>query len=169
MPEPFWRLIEDILKAIKRFLESHHPHHHHKHHSAPSAPQQRVTLTHGDSPMQTATITDVLPTTRQDGSALAVTDIASITFQKASLAGSPPVLGAPVTLATNVAVSPDGTSPAELTAAQLTFSDTSASPGDTYTSFVTDTTGHIGAASTAFTVPATLSPPSAPQQTVTLN
>lgn len=110
-----------------------------------------------------ATIVDVLPTTRQDGSPLAGTDIASITFQKASLAGSPPVLGAPVILKTNTAVSGGTLQPTD-----LTFVDPTPVPGDTYTSFVTDVQGHIGAASTAFTVPATLSPPSAPTQTVTL-
>lgn len=110
-----------------------------------------------------ATILNVLPTTRQDGSALAQTDIASITFQKASLAGSPPVLGDPVVLKTNTA-----SSGSTLQASDLTFVDPSPVPGDTYTSFVTDVQGHIGAPSTAFTVPATLSPPSAPTQTVTL-
>lgn len=113
--------------------------------------------------MTTANITDALPPTRQDGSALDPTDIASITFQKASLAGSPPVLGAPVVLQTNVAAAGS-----VLTDAQLTFSDTNALPGDSYTSFVTDVQGHIGAASSPFVVPATLSPPSAPTQSVTL-
>ncbi len=112
--------------------------------------------------MQVATITDVLPTTRQDNTTLAPADIGSITFQKASLAGSPPVLGDPVVLQTNIA------NPGGLTPAQLTFVDPTALPGDVYTSFVTDVQGHIGAPSTAFTVPAVLSPPSAPTQTVTL-
>ena len=113
--------------------------------------------------MTTATITDVLPPTRQDNSTLDPADIASITFQKASLTGSPPVLGDPVILQTNTAAA------GGLTAAQLTFSDVGALPGDSYTSFVTDTQGHIGAPSTAFVVPATLSPPSAPTQTVVLS
>jgi hypothetical protein len=113
--------------------------------------------------MTTATITDKLPTTRLDGSALSPSDIASITFQKASLAGSPAVLGDPVVLATNVA------GPGGLTDPQLTFVDFNAVPGDTYTSFVTDVRGHIGAPSAAFTVPASDSPPSNPVQTVTLS
>lgn len=113
--------------------------------------------------MTTAKIVDVLPTTRQDGSALDASEIASITFQKASLAGSPPVLGDPVVLQTNVA------NAGGLTPDQLTFSDSNALPGDSYTSFVTDIQGHIGAPSTAFVVPATLSPPSAPTQSVTLS
>jgi hypothetical protein len=156
MREDIWTELDRFLSWLHRLLHQHRPPH-----FAPAAPTQCVFL-QGTFIMTQATITDVLPTTRQDGSPLAVADIGSITFQKASLAGSPPVLGAPVTLATNLAAT------GGLTPAQLTFVDTNALPGDSYTSFVTDAQGHIGAPSTAFVVPATASPPSAPTQTVTL-
>lgn len=111
-----------------------------------------------------AVLVDILPTTRQDGTPLALTDIASISYQKASLTGSPPVLGSNVVLQTNVA---SGTPPT-LQPTDLTFTDTTAAPGDSYTSFVTDTLGHIGAASSpALVVPSTVSPPSAPTMTAT--
>jgi hypothetical protein len=160
--DSFWRELADIAERLARLFRHRHHHHHYHPNVPPSAPRQTVQLNQG-STMATATIVDVLPTTRQDGSALAITDIASITFQKASLAGSPPVLGAPVVLATNSAAS------GGLTTAQLTFVDPTPLPGDSYTSFVTDVQGHIGQASSPpFVVPATLSPPSAPTQTVTL-
>lgn len=109
--------------------------------------------------MGTVTLVDILPTTRKDNSSLAPSEIASITFQKASLAGSPPALGDPVVLQTNTAQNGNPLQPSD-----LTFVDASAQPGDSYTSFVTDTAGHIGDASTAFVVPATLAAPSAPSQ-----
>ena len=154
--------LEESLAIVRNLLDDRRGSH-----SSPAAPHQRVRLHHfyhrkGNVNMTTATITDVLPTTRLDGSPLAETDIASITFQKASLAGSPPVLGDPVVLQTNTA------NAGGLTPDQLTFVDTNPLPGDSYTSFVTDVQGHIGAASTAFVVPAQQAAPSAPQQTVTL-
>lgn len=112
--------------------------------------------------MGTVTLVDTLPTTRKDGASLAASEIASITFQKASLEGSPPVLGDPVILETRT-----GQNGQPLQDADLTFVDSGAQPGDAYTSYVTDTDGHIGDPSTAFTVPATKAAPSAPSQSGT--
>lgn len=104
-----------------------------------------------------AILVAALPTTRQDGTSLGVTDIASITYQKTSLTGSPPVAGPLTALQTNVASG----SPAQLQPADLTFTDTGAAPGDDYTFFVTDTLGHIGAPSNDIVAPASASPPAA--------
>lgn len=109
--------------------------------------------------MSSVTLVDTLPTTRKDGSSLSASEIASITYQKQSLTGSPPVLSDPVVLQTNTA-----NAGSTLQSADLTFTDSSATPGDSYTSFVTDTDGHIGDASSPFVVPATKAAPSAPDQ-----
>lgn len=99
----------------------------------------------GDSDMTTAVLVATIPTLRQDGTVLAATDIASITFQKTSLTGTPPVAGPQLSLAVNSA-SPPGSG---LTPAQITFSDVSSLDGDSYTFFVTDSAGNIGALSNA--------------------
>lgn len=112
-----------------------------------------------------AVLVAVLPTTRQDGTPLAATDIALITYQKTSLTGSPPVAGPLTTLQTNVA---SGTPP-QLQPADLTFTDTGAAPGDDYTCFVTDTIGHIGAPSNDVVAPASASPPAAPTLAATFS
>lgn len=104
-----------------------------------------------------AILVAALPTTRQDGTSLAITDIASITFQKTSLTGSPPVAGPLTALQTNTASG----SPAQLQTADLTFTDSTTAPGDDYTFFVTDTLGHIGLPSNDIVAPASASPPAA--------
>ena len=106
------------------------------------------------------------PTLRIDNTTpIAPNEIASITFQKASLAGSPPVLGDPVVLQTNKAADAS----VGLTTADLTFTDTAVTPGDTYTAFVVDTDGHIGPLSTASVAPATKPAPGAPSLSVTFS
>lgn len=129
--------------------------------SPPAAPLLGATFFTGDS--MNAMLTANLPTTRQDNTALPPTDIASITYQKTSLTGSPPAPGPLQSLQTNKA---SGT-PAQLQPADLTFTDTAAAPGDDYTCFVTDTLGHIGKASNDQVAPASASPPGAPTLSAT--
>lgn len=117
----------------------------------------------GDS--MNALLIATLPTTRKDGSPLAATDIASITFQKApntAPAGQPVVPGPEVVLATHPATPGAGLVPND-----LTFTDTSAAPEDTYTCFVTDTLGDVGDLSNADVAPAKLAPPGAPSLAAT--
>lgn len=116
--------------------------------------------------MQTVLIA-TLPTTRQDGTALPPTAIASITFQKQSLTGTPPALGSEQTLVTNTAADPT----VGLTPAQITFTDTSANVGDSYTCFVTDTAGNTSALSNAEVYPTAppLAAPSAPALSATFS
>jgi hypothetical protein len=135
--------------------------------SPPAAPILAGTFTPlGDS--MNAVLVATIPTTRQDGSALAATDIASITFQKTSLTtDTPPVAGPEVVLATNAAAAGAG-----LTPDQITFTDTSATPGDSYTCFITDTAGDVSPLSNADVDPVvapTLSPPSAPSLAATFS
>ena len=111
-----------------------------------------------------AVLVATIPTTRSDGSALAATDIASITFQKTSLTGTPPVPGPEVVLATNSAAAGAGLAPT-----QITFTDTSSLVGDSYTCFVTDTAGNQSALSNAVVNSSTppLAAPSAPSLAAT--
>jgi hypothetical protein len=130
--------------------------------SPPAAPTLSGTFTLvGDS--MNAILVATLPGTRQDNTALPPTAIASITYQKTSLTGSPPAPGPLQSLQTNKA---SGT-PAQLQPADLTFTDAAAAPGDDYTCFVTDTLGHIGKASNDQVAPASASPPGAPTLTAT--
>lgn len=103
-----------------------------------------------------------IPSVRLDGTALAPTDIASITFQK-TVTGSPAQ-----TLATNSA-----TAGAGLTPDQITFTDAASAAGDSYTAFVTDVSGNAGAVSEAVVNPGagggTLSPPGAPTLSATFS
>lgn len=95
--------------------------------------------------MSNVKLTVSLPVTRQDGSALAAADIATITFLRA-LGPSPAA-----TLATQAATN-------------LTYTDTDVPEGDAaYSFFVTDTKGNTGAVSASVTVSieAALSPPAA--------
>ena len=108
--------------------------------------------------MSTTQLTATIPTTRTDGTALAATDIASITFQKIP-AATP--TGPEVVLQTNTEAS-GGLAPAD-----LTFTDSSAAVGDVYTCFVTDSEGNVGVLSNTFenqaqSPPPTLAPPSGP-------
>lgn len=107
--------------------------------------------------MSNTVLTATIPTTRQDGSALAATDIASITYQKVpagSAAGSP-----------NVALQTNTEASGGLLPTDLTFTDTGAAAGDVYTFFVTDSEGNVGAVSNTFTnvavAPPVLAPPAA--------
>lgn len=121
--------------------------------SPPAAPH--LTLS-GDS--MNAVLVATIPSTRQDGSVLAPTDIASITFQKTSLtADTPPVAGPEVVLVTNTAAPGAG-----LTPDQITFTDVSATPGDSYTCFVTDTGGEVSPLSNADVDPVVVPPASPP-------
>ena len=101
-----------------------------------------------------------IPSLRQDGSPLAATDIASITFQKAT-AGAP---GSFSVLQTNDAAAGAGLNPD-----QVTFTDASSTVGDIYACFVTDTKGSGGAESNAIVAiaPAVPSPPAAPTLSAT--
>jgi len=105
--------------------------------------------------MSSTVLIATIPTTRQDGSALAATDIASITYQKIP-AGS--AAGAAETVLQTNSEASGGLLPAD-----LTYTDIVAAAGDVYTFFVTDTEGNVGALSNTFTnVPATsVAPPAA--------
>lgn len=128
------------------------------HRSPPVAAQLAATFTLSGDFSMNAVLIATIPSTRQDGSALAPTDIASITFQKTSLTGAPPVAGPQVTLIVNAAAAGVG-----LTPDQITFTDPSSVAGDSYTCFVTDTAGDTGALSNAVVAVApVLSAPSAP-------
>jgi hypothetical protein len=98
----------------------------------------------GDTFMTTATLIATIPTTRSDGTALAPTDIASITYQKTSLLPDGVTAGPQLVLQTNTATVGIG-----LALADLTFADSASLPGDSYTCFVTDTAGDAGALSNA--------------------
>lgn len=93
-----------------------------------------------------AVLVATVPTTRKDNTPLAATDIGSITFQKTALQpdGS---AGAEQTLEVNTAGA------GGLTPDQITFTDTTATPGDSYTFFVTDTAGNVGDVSNAQVAP----------------
>lgn len=147
-------IVTDLVRSIlRRFC-----------HSPPTAPV--LTATFSGDPMQAALIA-VIPSTREDGSALAATDIASLTFQKTSLGADGVTAGPEVTLETATAAA------GGLTPDQLAFTDTSSLVGDSYTSFVTDTAGNVGALSNAVVatvvVPPALSPPGAPTLSATFS
>jgi hypothetical protein len=146
--------LQDTVRGILRYLRTHR--------APPAAPTLAAFFQSGDS--MNAVLVATLPTSRQDGTPLAITDIASISYQKTSLTGSPPVAGPNVVLQTNAA---SGTPP-QLQTSDLTFTDPNAAPGDSYTAFVTDTLGHIGAASSPpLVAPAAASPPAAPTLSAT--
>jgi len=100
--------------------------------------------------MSQTALAATIPTSREDGSALAATDIASVTFQKV-----PAGQTAEVVLQTNSEAS-GGLLPAD-----LAYTDTTAAVGDAYTCFFTDSEGNVGALSNVFTNAAALSPPGA--------
>jgi hypothetical protein len=140
-----------------------HRHHHHRHRrSAPSAPLVLARLRHhphhhrhsGDFSMSTTAVTVVLPSTRTDGSALALTDIASCVLSKAVGTGAP-------------AVAQTFTGP--FTSASLSFTDSSPDFGqtDNYSAVVTDVEGNVSAAGVASVEvpPSQLAAPSAPSVT----
>jgi hypothetical protein len=140
-------LVDQLVRTIlRRFLPT------------PAAPKLAATFDISGDSMK-AILVATIPTTRTDGSPLAATDIASITYQVERSTGTPPVLGPETTLQTNSAVAGAGLLPTD-----LTFTDPSANPGDTYTVFVTDTAGNISPLSNAEVAPAsvTVAPPAAP-------
>lgn len=107
--------------------------------------------------MSTEVLVASPPSTRIDGTALAATQIKSVTFQKTSLNADGSV-GSVQILATNAAADPS----VGLVSTDLTFTDTSALPGDDYTCFFTDTSGDAGAVSNDVSVPVPApSPPAA--------
>jgi hypothetical protein len=125
--------------------------------SPPRAPRLTGTFTQGDPAMSSTVLTATLPTLRTDGTALAPTDIASITFQKVPAGAT-----AGTILTTNGASGGAGLAPE-----QISFTDTSAAVGDVYTAFVTDVEGNVGPPSNTFTnaavsPPPALAPPAAP-------
>lgn len=101
--------------------------------------------------MSTMKLSATPPTTRLSGAVLAAAAIASITFQKVPAGGS-----ALQVLQVNSAASPG----AGLQPSDLQFTDTSATVGDDYTFFVTDTDGNVGAPSND--VVAAAAPPADP-------
>ncbi len=107
--------------------------------------------------MSTTVVTIVLPTTRVDGSALALTEIASVVLTKA--AGSNPA-----------AVVDTIASP---TTASVTYTDSSPDFGqtDNYSATVTDVEGNVSAAGmTSIAIPpSTVAAPSAPTLTAAFN
>lgn len=108
--------------------------------------------------MSNTVITINLPTTRTDGSALALTEIASCTLSKAVGSGAAAVLNA---------------FDAPFTDATLSFTDSSPDAGDTdnYSAVVEDIEGNTSAAGTASVVvpPSQLAAPSAPTVSATFN
>jgi hypothetical protein len=113
---------------------------------------------HQNGASMNAVLVATLPTLRGDGSALAPTDIASITFQKTSLGADGVTPGPEVSLQVNSAVAGAG-----LALTDTTFTDTSSVKGDAYSFFVTDTSGDAGAISNVVTNPGVVvTKPSAP-------
>ncbi len=102
--------------------------------------------------MSTAVIVATIPSTRTDGSVLLATAIASITFQK--LPAGAPAGTLPTVLKTNSEPAGSGLAPSD-----LTYSDTSANVGDSYTAYVTDTAGNVGATSAPYVAAVSVSPP----------
>jgi hypothetical protein len=145
--------IECLVQELRRARSS----------SPPSACMLAGTFTSGAPDMSSAILQATIPSTRQDGSALLASAIASITYQKVP-AGAP-AGSQPTVLQTNSEPVGSGLSPAD-----LSFTDSSASVGDSYTAFVTDSAGNVGAVSSAFVAAASgggggtgpLAPPSAP-------
>lgn len=105
--------------------------------------------------MSTITLAFNLPTARTDGSALALTDIASFTVTPAAGAG---------------AVSPPSTVAGPFTAVAQTFTDSAPDFGQTesYSVVVTDVEGNVSAAATGSVAvpPSALAPPNAPDSLV---
>ncbi len=103
--------------------------------------------------MSSTLVTINLPTTRTDGSPLALTDIASVVLSKAVGAGVP-------------AVVQTTTAPTSLT---VTYTDASPDFGqtDNYSAIVTDIEGNVSAAGTASVAvpPSVLAAPNAPTLT----
>lgn len=115
-----------------------------------------------------AVLVATIPALRGDGSALAPTEIASITYQKTSVGADGVTPGPQTPLQTNSAAAGAG-----LQLSDLTFTDTSSVKGDTYTFFVTDTDGDAGALSNAVPNPGPVvikpSAPAAGTLTATFN
>lgn len=115
-----------------------------------------------------AVLVATIPALRGDGSALAPTEIASITYQKTSVGADGVTPGPQTPLQTNSAAAGAG-----LQLSDLTFTDTSSVKGDTYTFFVTDTDGDAGALSNAVPNPGPIvvkpSAPAAGTLTATFN
>lgn len=108
--------------------------------------------------MSTVTVAITLPSTRVDGSALALTDIASYTVSKSAGSGASAVLA---------------TAAGPFSAAAQTYIDTAPDFGqtDNYSVTVTDVEGNVSAAGTASVAipPSALAAPSAPTVTATFN
>jgi hypothetical protein len=148
----------------------HHRHFHHRRHfhrcqdfeRQPAPPTLSAVFTNDYTPameyiMSTTTVTVTLPTTRADGSALALSAIASVVLTKAAGSGAAVVVdtvNAPAT-------------------ASIVFTDTAPDFGqtDTYSATVTDIEGNVSApGSTSINVPAsTLAKPSAPTLAAVFN
>jgi hypothetical protein len=105
---------------------------------------------HPNGASMNAVLVATLPTTRKDQTALAPTDIASITFQKTSLGADGVTPGPQVSLQVNNAVAGAG-----LALTDTTFTDPNSLAGDAYTFFVSDTAGDAGAVSNIVSNPGT--------------
>jgi hypothetical protein len=108
--------------------------------------------------MSTTTVTITLPTARTDGTALALTDIASVVLSKASGSNAADVID---------------TIDAPFPSDTITYTDDSPDAGstDNYSAVVTDVEGNVSAAGTASVVipPSQLAAPSAPTLTAVFN
>lgn len=107
--------------------------------------------------MSTNTVVITLPTARTDGTALALSEIATVVLSKAAGAGASAVV--------DTVTSP--------TTPTITFTDTAPDLGqtDNYSCTVTDVEGNTSAAGTASVAvpPSQLAPPNAPTLTATFN
>lgn len=138
-------VLEDELRAIHHLLRSILRHL--RKETAPVPGNLTVTF-HPSGASMNAVLVATLPQLRGDGSPLAPTDIASITFQKTSVGADGVTPGPQQPLQTNTAAVGAG-----LQLTDTTFTDTSSVKGDTYTFFVTDTAGDAGALSNAIDNP----------------
>jgi hypothetical protein len=139
---------------MPKYKRIYHRHHHRK--APPRAPRVKAKFRKQRGKYMSSTlVTIVLPTTRTDGTALALSDIASVVLSKA-------VGAATATVVDTVTAPTTGT---------VTFVDTSPDFGqtDNYSAVVTDVEGNTSAAGTASVAvpPSVLAAPSAPTVTAT--
>lgn len=139
-----WREFEEYLYRY----QCHHPHHHRR----PSAPViSSINIDFKETHMATVagvntptiTITLTLPTTRVDGTALSLSEIASATVLRDSGSGPAPL----------------STTNGPFSSGTVVLNDPAPATGsDIYSFFVTDTAGTIGATSAPVTITVTGTP-----------
>ena len=155
----------DAYPDRDRESEHHRRHHHHKKKAPPSAPRLKVgycyrefsySNTTGEISMSNTTVTVTLPTTRTDGKALDLSEIASVVLTKAAGAEVPAVAM---------------TFNAPFSDPTVSFNDTAPDMGqtDNYSATVTDIEGNVSAAASASVTipPSKLAAPAAPTLTAT--